>query len=431
MRNFCNDFNKKIMLYDGSKTVQLRKMGIGHHECEEVWNSEQPDKVSAVYRTFIDIGCDVIQTNTFQGNRLSLDKHGLGDRTYELNFNAARLAKEAAGNKVYIAGAVGPTGILSEPSGNLTFDKAYEVFKEQIEALIAGGCDLIHFETFTDLKEMRAAILAMKDVSELPFICNFAFEKSGKTLMGDDPVCISYICYQMGAVMTGANCSFGSEGFVDIAEKLSITGIPLCIKPNAGLPEIIDGNVKFKENPERFAEFFSGFFSCGTRLAGGCCGTTPEHISEVGKVIKSIENTTVNPTISKVIATNKSYITEEKISQCEIYCPDASEVTQIINAICSKDYELIDDVLYDIAGKTADIVKIDLDKLVNDSKVAEILIKKIQEIVNKPLIVRSNNLCILHSALKAYNGVAAISSEWLSYESSYDLQKTFGAIIVR
>jgi methionine synthase I (cobalamin-dependent) len=282
--------SERILVYDGSKGFMLQQMGMKGGECPELWNVTHPEKVTEIYRMYKDAGADVIQTNTFQGSRVQLGKYSLGERTYELNYEGARLARQVMGKDGFVAGSVGPLGKLFEPSGELTFEDAYEAFALQVKALADGGVDVINLETFTDIAEMRAALIASIETAGLPVICSMAFEQNGRTLMGTDPFNAVVILKSLGASMAGTNCSCGPGQQLDILKEMSrVGGIYLSVKPNAGLPEMIDGRTVYRETPERFAEISLEYVKYGARLIGGCCGTTPEHIKAISAALKGLE----------------------------------------------------------------------------------------------------------------------------------------------
>ncbi len=272
----------KPLLYDGSKGVMLQQLGLSGGEASELWNVTHPDEVRGVHARYAAAGSDVIQTNTFPGNRMTLARHGLAERFAELNTAGVRLARDAAGPSRWVAASVGPTGELFEPAGDLSFDRAYELYAEHAAVLAAAGADLIHFETFGDLAELRAAILAARERTGLPVIATATFEGGGRTLSGNSPEACVVVCESVGAAFVGANCSTGAEGMVPVLQAMAgvATG-PLVAKANAGMPEIVAGSVVYRETAEHFASFTGQFLAAGVRLLGGCCGTTPEFVAEM------------------------------------------------------------------------------------------------------------------------------------------------------
>jgi len=175
MKDFLREIEKRVLIYDGSKGYMLQEVGLKGGECGEFWNITKKDEVKSVYLKYFAAGSDVIQTNTFPGNRAHLEKFSLSERTYDINYWGTKLAREAAGDDRLVAASIGPTGTLFEPSGELSFEAAYEIYKEQVQAVVDGGADIINFETFTDVAEMRAALLAAKENSNLPVICSMSF----------------------------------------------------------------------------------------------------------------------------------------------------------------------------------------------------------------------------------------------------------------
>lgn len=221
---FLEDIKNNVLIYDGSKGFMLQLAGLPAGDSPESFNDSHPDIVFNLHKAYVDAGCDVIQTNTFTGNRIMLEKHGLGDRTVELNQKGAQIAKKAAEGRAYVAASIGPTGLLFEPFGELTFDLAYDVFKEQVTAVAEGGADIINFETFTDILEMKAALTAAKENTDLPVVCSMAFEQNKRTLMGTDPISCARIMKSVGADLVGANCSFGPAHMIDIITDMAKTG---------------------------------------------------------------------------------------------------------------------------------------------------------------------------------------------------------------
>ncbi len=270
------------LLYDGSKGVMLQSLGLPSGEASELWNVTHARVVQDVHAAYAAAGADVIQTNTFPGNRVTLGRHGLAERFEELNASGVRLARAAAGPGLWVAASVGPTGEMLEPAGELSFDKAYSLYAEQAAVLEAAGADLVHFETFGDLGELRAAILAARERTALPVIATATFEGGGRTLSGNLPEVCALACEALGAAFVGANCSTGAEGMVPVLTAMGrVASGPLAAKPNAGLPEVVGGRVVYRETPEHFAGFTGEFLDAGVRLIGGCCGTTPEFVREI------------------------------------------------------------------------------------------------------------------------------------------------------
>lgn len=408
MNKFLQDIENRILIYDGSKGYLLQKAGLPSDECSEMWNTSHPEEVKKVYASYKEAGSDVIQTNTFPGNRIHFEKYGIADRTCELNYQGARLAREVMGDG-YVAASVGPTGLLYYPSGELSFDKAYDIFKEQIKALVDGGVDIINFETFTDVAEMRAALIAARDVCNLPVICSMSFESNGRTLMGSDPYTAGMILKSLGASMIGTNCSFGPEAMVSIVEAMSnVGGAYLSVKPNAGLPDVVGGCTVYKETAERFAFTGKVFASKGARLIGGCCGTTPEFIWKLKEEVKGILPVETRKTNENIISSSVRYITITEEPLKNVGRLDASEDREFKEILLSGDLGGIEDKALDIACEGYDAVLVRTDTGSGDDNVLPKVIDRVQGYVKEPLIIETSDTRALEKALRLYKGIAGV-----------------------
>lgn len=410
MKNFIEAIENRVLVYDGSKGYLLQKMGLKGGECPELWNVENQEKIREVYISYKEAGCDVIQTNTFQGNRIQLDKYSLAEMTYQLNFEGAKLAREVMGSNGFVAASIGPIGKLFEPSGDLTFDKAYEVYKEQVAALVDGGVDVINFETFTDLAEMRAAYIAAREVTNLPVICSFAFESNGRTLMGTDPFIAALVMKSLGAEMVGANCSFGPEHMVDIIKKMhEVGGVFLCVKPNAGMPEMIDGEVIYNETPENFSRFTKEFIEYNARLIGGCCGTTPEFIKAVKEKAVGLET----PEISEykgesIISSAVKNFNTEGLDSCSIGEINTEKDKELLSELIKGNLDYVVDKAMDLAAEGHDIVYVNTDNVKGGSSLLGKVVNSAQGYIKHPFIIETRNPEALEYALKLYNGRAGV-----------------------
>lgn len=353
--NILEAMKKNVLVYDGSKGVVLQSMGLTSGEIGENWNVDHPEKVLEVYRTYREAGSDVLQTNTFSGNRISLSAHGAAERLYELNFAGVKLAKDVA-DGAYVSASVGPTGQMMAPFGSLTFEKAYEVFAEQAKVIEEAGADAIHFETFMDISELRAAILAAKENTSLPIIVSVALEENGATLMGCSPAICARVCEAAGADVVGVNCSCGPEMLLKpVAEMAANCSLPIVAKPNAGLPVTENGVSVYKQTPEEFAALAPEFLKLGVRLIGGCCGTTPVFMTEVKKAIDGAETDRSEKTegsficsYSQLLSLDEDYETEEvEVSDPDDVVDDAQDAADeadviVLNFTEEADYDMCD-----------------------------------------------------------------------------------------
>jgi 5-methyltetrahydrofolate--homocysteine methyltransferase len=280
--------NTAVLVYDGSKGVMLQLQGLQSGESAELWNLTHPEAVEALYRAYIDAGADILQTNTFCGNRVALERHGLTDKLYDINYAGVALAKKAAGGKVPVAASIGPTGLITQPAGTLSFEDAYGIFLEQIRPLADAGADFLHFETFGDLSELRAALVAAQGYN-IPVFATVTVDNGPRTLYGNPASVCALAAERLGAVMTGVNCSGGAESILGAIQQMQgAVSLPLIAKPNAGLPEMINGKLTYSQTPEEFASYAQALVNSGVRLAGGCCGTGPEYIRALREKLGAI-----------------------------------------------------------------------------------------------------------------------------------------------
>lgn len=279
-----------IQFFDGAMGTQLQGLGLSTGACPEEWNLTHPEAITEIHRKYIAAGADIIETHTFGGHPLKLAEYGLEDRAEEITAAAVGNAKAAAADSTKIAAAFGPIGQLIEPLGSLSFEAAYQGYHRIIKAAAEAGADLILLETFIDLQEMRAALLAAKDACDLPIFCQMTYEANGRTVTGTDAATAAIVLDALGASVIGANCSLGPEQLLEILKTYQEhTEKPLSVQPNAGLPVLDDqGNTVFPMNPAEMARWIPQLIEAGAHYIGGCCGTTPAHIEEMKAAAKEL-----------------------------------------------------------------------------------------------------------------------------------------------
>ncbi len=276
------------LVSDGAWGTQLQNLGLTPGHCPDSWNILHPDKVKQVAQSYIEAGSQIILTNTFRSNRIALKEYELADRTVELNRRGVEISRQAAMRKAYVFASIGPSGKMLV-TGEVEEAALQAAFLEQAKALADGGADALLIETMSDLKEALVALRAAKSTG-LPVIVSMVFD-SGKekdyTMMGQTPEQCAKALKAAGADGIGANCGQGIEGFINICSRLKQSSqLPIWIKPNAGLPEIINGATIYRTTPQQFARYVPDLIRAGADVIGGCCGTTPDFIREIVKILK-------------------------------------------------------------------------------------------------------------------------------------------------
>jgi len=278
----------RILVVDGAMGTMLYAKGVYINRCYDELNLSAPDLVREIHTEYIRAGADIIETNTFGATAPKLQQYGLEGNLHEINALAARVAREAAGDRAYVAGAIGPLGLRIEPYGPTSFDEARELFKEQVVALAEGGVDLFCLETFSDVSEIRQAIAAVKEVCDLPIITQMTIMIDGNTMFGTTPELFTERLDGWGADVIGLNCGVGPAIILSALEKMrEVTKKKLSAQPNAGLPRDVQGRQFYMCSPEYMSKFAKRFIQSGAKFIGGCCGTTPAHIKLISDSVRA------------------------------------------------------------------------------------------------------------------------------------------------
>jgi 5-methyltetrahydrofolate--homocysteine methyltransferase len=253
----------------------------------EAWVLEQPEEIMKLHRAYVEAGSQIILTTTFGGTRTRLKAAGLDIQVAEINRRAAELGRQVAGEDLYVAGDIGPTGEMMAPLGPLTYEAAIELFAEQAQALAAGGVDVIYIETMSDLNEAKAAVEGARQGCDLPVFCTFSFDTHGRTSMGVSPAQAAQAMAALGVPVTGANCGHAPEEVLDFLPQMrqAAPEAYLIAKPNAGMPRMVKRQVVYDATPEGMAKLARRYVELGTRIVGACCGSSPEHIAAIAAAL--------------------------------------------------------------------------------------------------------------------------------------------------
>ncbi len=283
---------KSPVLCDGAMGTLLYSKGVFINRCYDELNLSQPDLIRGIHHEYLQCGAEIIETNTFGGNSFRLARHGMTDKVRDINLAGARLAHDAAKSfDVWVAGAVGPLGIRIEPLGKTSFAEARTAFREQIEALVEGGVNVLIMETFGYVEELHQAILAAREVDpNIPVVAQVTVDEDSNCLDGSTPETFAPRLEEWGADVIGCNCSVGPVAMLEAMERVrAATSLPLSAQPNAGIPRSVEGRNIYLCSPEYMASYARKFVTAGVRLIGGCCGSTPDHIRVMKSALRAGE----------------------------------------------------------------------------------------------------------------------------------------------
>lgn len=439
MSQFLDVVNKQTLLGDGAMGTMLVTSGLPSGESPEVWMLSNPERVQAIHRAYLAAGSQVVQTNTFGATRLKLQEYQAAHLVEEINVTAARLVREVVGAEAFVAGIVGPTGQFPAPLGEISWLELVDVFREQVTSLAQGGVDFLFLETFSDLGEIRAALYAAKQYTSLPVACSLTYSK-GRTLTGTTPEVAAIVLTAMGADLLGANCSTGPEELLEVMKSYrASTNLPLLVEPNAGVPELIEGQTVFRATPEYLAEFVKPFREAGVNLIGACCGSTPAHIQAMKEALQLLPDLTPASTLHKFTTrlTSRSKAVSLGTAQSPLIIGERINPTArkaIAQAYRDNNYDLI--IQEGITQVEAGAHLLDVNTGVAglaESLLLPQAVQKLQMSLDIPLVLDCTNPEALERGLQEYQGKALINSvngEVKSLEAILPLAKKYGAAIL-
>ena len=427
---------KRVLILDGATGTELQKRGMPHGACPETWCLENPRIIQTIHSDYQKSGADVIYTCTFGASRFKLGQYNIYN-IGEVNRRLALLTRDAVGEKALVAGDIGPTGQFVEPFGNIGFEEAVEVFKEQVSGLLEGGVDLFVIETMMDIQEARAALIAVKEVTDAFVMVTMTFDKDGRTLNGTDPVTALITLQSLGADAVGCNCSTGPEEMLEyIAAMKPFAKVPLVAKPNAGIPKLIDNETVFDMQPAEFASFGKEYISTGINIMGGCCGTSPDHIYEFKKEIqKEKPHAPFRKSISALSSARNFIALEKDKPLCivgEGINPTGKKALQqeLLEGKMSLIRQMVKEQKKDGAGLldvNVGVPGIDEEKIMCE------VISLLSTITDLPLVIDSSNITAIETALRLYPGRAlinSISGEKEKLEKLLPIVAKYGAMFI-
>ncbi len=430
--------NSKVVVLDGATGTQLALHGMGVGVSPELYVFENPEVINKIHNAYFAAGSDIVYIPSFGGNRCKLAEFGLEDRLFELNSTLARNAKLNAQGKGYVFGDVSPTGEFLKPWGSLDFEELVAIYAEQISALAQGGADGIAIETMLDLQQTRAALIAAKETApELPVIVTLTFDEHGRTLSGNDALSSLITMQSLGADAFGCNCSTGPEQMIELLKGIKpYADIPLIAKPNAGMPKLINDETVFEMTPQQFGSFAQELVDAGVNIAGGCCGTSPEHIAVLAKNLSKMKPSSTTSQIGGMICSGSKSVnmnsngalriigerinpTGKKRLQAELRAGSLELVAEFARQQTEQGAALLD-VNVGLGG-------------IDETTMMLQAIEKISQVSDLPLCIDSTDPQVMELALRNYCGralVNSISAETDRIENLLPLAAKYGAMII-
>lgn len=430
---------KELLFFDGGMGTLLQAEGLAPGELPETWNIEKRETIQKIHRAYFEAGSDIVLTNTFGANKLKFqdEKYSLKEIICEAveNVKCAAAAAEREKQEYYVALDVGPTGKLLKPLGDLTFEAAYETFKEVVKYGEAAGADIIHIETMSDTYEVKAAVLAAKENTNLPVFVTMIFDENGKLLTGGDVPSVVALLEGLRVDALGINCGMGPEQMLPILEQIAqYTSLPIIVKPNAGLPKQRDGQTYYDVTPEVFAGQLQKIVSAGACAVGGCCGTTPEHIYSMVKMCKGME--IQRPTL-KPHTIVSSYGKAVELGEVPVIIGERinptgkSKFKQALKEH-NLDYILREGITQQDKGAHILDVNVGLPDIDETAMMKEV-VQELQSVTSLPLQIDTVNTEAMEQAMRIYNGkpmVNSVSGKQESMDAVFPLIQKYGGVVI-
>lgn len=429
--NILEAIKKRKIYFDGGFGTVLQEMGLESGEQPAQWNIDHPDRITAIHKAYLEAGSDIVTTNTFGVNSLKFNNAA------EYAEAAVKCAKEAVKgyeNK-YIAYDIGPTGRLIKPMGNMEFEEAVSIFKECTEYAVNFGADLIIIETMNDSYETKAALLAAKENSNLPAFVTNAYDERHKLMTGADAKTMIAMLEGLGADAIGMNCSFGPDKMLPIVKTYAeYASVPIIVNPNAGLPQIKDGQTVYDISPDAFAGIMAEIAEQGATILGGCCGTTPEHIRKMADRVKEVP---FRPAVPKPHSLVSSYSHTAELGSLPLIIGERINPTgkkKVKEALRNRDYNYIltEAIKQEEAGSHILDVNAGIPDI-DEPEVLSELVRELQTVTDLPLQIDTSDTAALEKAMRIYNGkpmVNSVNGSAKSMNAVFPLVKKYGGVVV-
>ncbi|MCI5516632.1 5-methyltetrahydrofolate--homocysteine methyltransferase [Roseburia sp. MUC/MUC-530-WT-4D] len=425
------------VILDGATGTNLMEKGMPMGVCPEAWILDNKEIMIDLQKRYVEAGTQILYAPTFTANRIKLEEYDLSDRLEQMNRDLVKISKEAAGGKAYVAGDMTMTGKQLFPLGDLMFEELVDVYKEQARILDDEGVDLFVVETMMSLQESRAAVIAIREVSDLPIMVSLTYNEDGRTLFGTTPEVAVVVLQSLGADVIGVNCSTGPAEMAPLVAKMAeYATIPILAKPNNGFPELIDGKTIYRTTPEEFAQAGVSLVEAGAAIVGGCCGTTPAHIRALAKQVKGME-------VHTPLAHHRSILTSERKSVEVSLDGNFMVVGERINPTGKKKLQaelregkldLVREMARQQEENGARILDINMGMNgIDEKEMMQKVIYEVSSTVDCPLCIDSSYVEVIEAALRIYPGRALINSismESAKLEALLPVAKKYGAMFI-
>lgn len=426
----------KVLILDGATGTELSKRGMPSGVSPELWILDNPEILVSLQKEYVESGSDILIAPTFGANRIKLEEYGADSRTGAINAELVSLSKKASEGKAAVFGDLAPTGRFVEPFGDLAFEDAVDIFKEQVSSFLKSGVDGIMIETMLDLQETRAALIACRELCDLPVIASMTYDESGRTLNGTDPRSAVVTLQSLGASAIGCNCSTGPSEMTNIISLMkTVATVPLYAKPNAGLPQLEEGKTVFKMTPDTFAKQTCDIIKAGASIVGGCCGTTPLHIKALSENSSSLsaQNSTKNA-IAAISSSRQTYEFGNK--RCAVIGerinPTGKKALQA--ELRAGELGIVRTFAIEQQRRGADILDVNMGLSGIDEKSMMLQsIALLSKVTPLPLCIDSTRPEVVEAALRLYPGralVNSISAEKERIKETLPIAARYGAMFI-